>query len=89
MRGFLAILLLSSLASSTVAQSLRPLSFQTQPALERGIFIGPYALFYEDPSGDTTKPLWEVAKQRFIPSKTIGDTRVINNRQMKRTSQVV
>ena len=66
-----------------------PLTFHTQPVLEQGISIEPYALFYEDPSGDTTQPLRQVEQRRFVPASLTSDIKVTNNRQMKRTSQVM
>lgn len=57
--------------------------------MEQGISIEPYALFYENPSGDTTQPLWQVAQQRFTPAASASGIKFMHNRQMKRTSQVV
>ena len=71
------------------AQQLKPLILNGSPLLEKGIQIEPYALFYENPDGDTTQPLTEVMQQKFIPAVSLAGTEFINNRQMSRTSQVV
>ncbi|MEJ7828199.1 MAG: hypothetical protein WKF91_08390 [Segetibacter sp.] len=70
-------------------QEFQPLTFNDQPVLEQGISIEPYALFYENPTGDTAQPLSEVAQQQFIPIASTSDTKFNNARQMKQTSQVI
>lgn len=89
MRAFLLIILFFLRGSCLQAQFLLPLKFHEQPVLEQGIPVEPYALFYENPSGDTTQPLLEVAQQQFIPAASVSDIRFMNNRQMRKTSQVV
>ena len=89
MRFFLAILLLLMTvirASGQVPPSLR---FHYQPVLEQGISIEPYAWYYENPLGDTTQPLSNVAQQPFQPLSSSPHATFHNNRQMERTSQVV
>ncbi|MHA4846588.1 sensor histidine kinase [Flavitalea antarctica] len=71
------------------AQSLSPIRFHGQPILTNGIPVKPHALFYENFTGDTTQPLDEINKSRFISGASMAGTEFINNRQMKRTSQVV
>ena len=72
-----------------VAQKPPPFTVHGQPIIDHGISIEPYALFYENPSGDTTQPLLEVVRQPFFPSSLASDRKAINARQMKRTSQVI
>ncbi|MCG7857272.1 histidine kinase [Flavihumibacter sediminis] len=88
-RVFLLIIVFSLIVQFVCAQLLQPLHFKTQPVLEHGIAVEPYALFYRSPSGDTTESIREVAQQRFISSVLIPGTKFIHNRQMKRTTQVI
>ncbi|WP_276500120.1 histidine kinase [Terrimonas pollutisoli] len=87
MRSFL--LFIFFLATQPLPAQTVSLELYGQPKLKQGISIVPYALVYEDPSGDTTQPLNEVMKQSFIPAASSPVTKFHNNRQMKRTSQVV
>ena len=77
------------LATQSLLAQTVSLVLYGQPKLEHGISIEPYALFYEDPSGDTTQPLSEVIKQSFIPLESAKEAKFHNLMQMKRTSQVV
>jgi sensor histidine kinase YesM len=85
----IGMILLLVFAQTLHAQTLLPLTFNGQPELEQGIPIEPYALFYENTAGDTTQSLPEVGQQPFSSASLTTDTKVINNRQMKRTSQVI
>ena len=87
MRSFL--LFVTFLATQPLLAQTASLEFYGQPKLEHGISIEPYALFYEDPSGDTTQPLSEVIKQSFVPLGSAPEAKFHNLLQMKRTSQVV
>ena len=71
MRSFL--LFIFSLATPLLQAQTAGLELYGQPKLEQGISIVPYALVYEDPSGDTTQPLNEVVKQSFIPFASSQD----------------
>ncbi|CAA9480237.1 MAG: Sensor histidine kinase [uncultured Segetibacter sp.] len=88
MRHWLLIVLLSLVILPIRAQIPPPITFNGQPALHQGLSVEPYALFYENPSADTTQPFLEVVKQKFIPASQVSDFKVSNNRQMKQTSQV-
>jgi sensor histidine kinase YesM len=79
------LVLLQPLAAQVVA----PLTFHGPPVLEQGLPVEPYTLYYENPDGDTTQPLAEVAQQPFVPAALVADAKFTNNRQMKHTSQVV
>ena len=89
MKHILVIALSFLLTSQLKAQLVKPLSFYGQPVLKQGIPIESYALFYEEPSGDTAKLLTEAAQKQFVPAKSSIGVKFINNRQMQRTSQVV
>ena len=89
MKGFLNTIQFFVISFTAWAQVPLPITFNGQPVLEQGISIESYALFYENPFGDTTQLLSEVAQQHFIPIATTSDTKFSNHRQMKRTSQVI
>jgi sensor histidine kinase YesM len=87
MRSFLVLAFF--FATQPVLAQTANLEFYGQPKLEQGISIEPYALFYENPSGDTTQPLSEVIKQSFIPLGSAQGAKFHNQLQMEQTSQVV
>jgi hypothetical protein len=89
MRLPISIILLLVLVQPLAGQEFQTLTFYDQPVLEQGISIEPYALFYENPAGDTAQPLSEVAQQQFIPIASTSDTKFNNARQMKQTSQSI
>jgi hypothetical protein len=53
MRIVAILFLLSILAVVLKAQPLPSIYFHGQPTLTKSISVEPYALFYEDPTGDT------------------------------------
>ena len=85
----LALMMLWATGRFVLAQPLPPIVFEGQPTLEEGISIEPYALFYEDPTGDTLQPLSFIAQQQFVPADQIPYVRHYTDRQMSQTSQVV
>lgn len=89
MKGSLFGILLLFVRLSLLAQSPPPLIFNGQPVLEDGISIEPYALYYENPSGDTLQSLSQVARQAFRPIAGTSLTKFSSARQMKQTSQVL
>ncbi|MEJ7647068.1 MAG: histidine kinase [Chryseolinea sp.] len=89
MKGFLSTIQFLLISLAAWAQSPLPITFNGQPVLDDGISVESYALFYENPFGDTLQQLSEVAQQHFIPIAPTSDTKFDNARQMKRTSQVI
>jgi sensor histidine kinase YesM len=72
-----------------MAQGLPEITFHGQPTLEQGVSVEPYALFYQDPTGDTLQPLSFIAGQRFLPAARIPQIHYRINRAMPETSQVI
>lgn len=83
------IFLLVIYTRTVVAQLLPEIFFHGQPLLEQGIPVEPYALFYEDPDGDTLKPLSVIEQQAFLPPEEVPQVRGRNARQMPKTRQVI
>jgi sensor histidine kinase YesM len=83
------LVLVFFLASQSVLAQTPSVKLYGEPKLEHGISIEPYALVYEDPSGDTARPVNEVIKQPFLPFASAPMAEYHNILQMKRTSQVV
>jgi hypothetical protein len=89
MRAVAFLFLLGMYAGAAMAQQLPQLVFHGQPTMEPGIPVEPYALFYEDPAGDTLKPLSVIERQQFLPPSMLPQIRSQTPRQMKRTRQVI
>ncbi|MDO1451410.1 histidine kinase [Rhodocytophaga aerolata] len=89
MRVVAFLFLLSMYAAAAIAQGLPKLIFHGQPTMEQGIPVEPYALFYEDPTADTLKPLPVIEQQPFLPPSRLPQIRSQTARQMKHTRQVI
>jgi sensor histidine kinase YesM len=83
------IFLLVIYTRTVVAQLLPEISFHGQPSLEQGIFVEPYALFYEDSTSDTLQPLSIIEQQTFLPPEEVPQIRSRTARQMPKTRQVI
>jgi hypothetical protein len=88
-RAISGLLLLNLFTGTAAAQQLPEITFHGQPVMEQGIPVESYALFYEDPTGDTLKSLSVIEQQTFLPPEKIPQIHGLTQRQMPRTKQVI
>jgi two-component sensor histidine kinase len=89
MRGHCLLFLIGLSAKLVLAQPLPVISWYGQPTLEQGLSVEPYALFYQDPTGDTLQLPAVIARQGFVGAQKIPQIRSRIARQMPETSQVI
>jgi hypothetical protein len=89
MRGLFLLFLLCLSTKLVRAQQSPAITFHGQFPRTQAVPVELYALFYEDPTGDTLQPPEFIAGQHFLPADSVPQARIRVNRQMPQTSQVI